>query len=93
MSTFTSIIALLIMVGGLITTGLVYLQSHGAAIAMGTLFFIVFVAFVVDNRAKIFHLEITDTDKNGDARKRKLGVAMHRGAFVARQEEGDIRGL
>lgn len=93
MSTFKSALALFIMISGLVITGLIYLQSPAASISVGALCFIVFVSFVVDNRAQIFHMEITQQDENGKAKKSKVGVALHQSALMARVQDGDIKGL
>lgn len=93
MSTFKSALALFIMISGLIITGLIYLQSPAASAGVGALCFIVFVSFVVDNRAQIFHMEITHPDEKGKTRKSNVGIAMHQSALMARVQDGDIKGL
>lgn len=87
MRTFKIVLALLIAAFCIGVTGLIYLQSGGAATGVGLLMGLVVVSFVFDNRSAIF---------SGSPRKPapgdKTGVAVAQAAALTRFAEGEVRG-
>lgn len=87
MRTFKIIVALLLAAFCIGITGSIYLQSEGAAIAVGLLLVLVVVSFVFDHRQSLF----------GGSRERppagdKTGVAIAQGTALTRFAEGEVRG-
>lgn len=80
-------IALAALCIGLTTA--IYLQSPGAALAVGLLFLLVVISFLYDHRQAIFSQRAEVTIKLAEE-KTALGVAQ--AAALTRLAEGEIRG-
>lgn len=88
MRIFKIVVALLLAATCIGVTGAIYLQSEGAAIAVGLLLALVVVSFLIDHRKSIF---------SGGARRDKsladkAGVAVAQAAALTRFAEGEVRG-
>ncbi|ABS64283.1 hypothetical protein Plav_2675 [Parvibaculum lavamentivorans DS-1] len=88
MRTFKIILAVLLAAFCIGVTGMIYLQSGGAAIAVGLLLGLVVVSFLFDNRRTLFR---------GDAGRKevvdgKAGLAVAQAAALTRFSEGEVRG-
>ncbi len=88
MRTFKIVLALLIAAFCIGVTGLIYLQSGGAATGVGLLMGLVVVSFVFDNRRAIFSGGGSRKPAPGD----KTGVAVAQAAALTRFAEGEVRG-
>ena len=88
MRTFKITIAWILVAFCVGITGAVYLQSQGAAVAVGSLLPLVLVSFLYDHRTSIF--------SPGEAKAKKkdelTGTAVAQGVALTRLAEGEVRG-
>ena len=87
MRTFKITIAWILVAFCVGITGAVYLQSQGAAVAVGSLLSLVLVSFLYDHRTSIF--------SPGEAKAKKkdelTGTAVAQGVALTRLAEGEVR--
>lgn len=88
MRTFKIVVALLFAAASIGVTGAIYLQSEGAAIAVGLLLALVIVSFLIDYRKSIFR----GGAPRGKSFTDKAGVAVAQGTALTRFAEGEVRG-
>jgi hypothetical protein len=85
MRAFKITFALILLLGSIALTGLIFVQSHGAGIATGLLLALVTVCYIVDHRHHLFGGE----RPSGDGKKSAVRtVALRHGRLTAMHQDG-----
>jgi uncharacterized membrane protein YfcA len=69
-------------------TGVIYLQSEGAALAVGSLLLLVIVSFLYDHRASIFSKSEAAAIRHDEA----VGASVGHAVAMSRFADGEVRG-